>query len=48
MKQLIYLALIPAMETVSIADIELVVKICCHTILTGVAVLTYFHKSKTK
>lgn len=48
MKQLIYIAIVLPMEAVNLADVELVVKICSHTVLAGLAVLTYFHNTKNK
>lgn len=48
MKQLIYVAIVLPMEAVNLADVELIVKIFSHTILAGLAVLTYFHNTKNK
>lgn len=48
MKQLVYCALVPMVEMVTLVDIELLAKIACQTVIAGCAILTYFHRAKNK
>lgn len=47
-KQLIFLFLFPSIQLISLADVEILLRIGGQIVVAGMAVLTYLHKTKPK